>query len=60
MRGLGRTVSLPVAIDRQAVTDPDSRGDTYTNRDVPVSFDPVRRKYGWRDVIRFEVQKEPN
>ncbi|GAA1793324.1 type I-E CRISPR-associated protein Cas5/CasD [Nostocoides veronense] len=60
MRGLGRTVSLPVAIDRQAVTDPDSRGDTYTSRDVPVSFDPVRRKYGWRDVIRFEVQKDNN
>lgn len=23
-----------------------------TARDVPISFDPVRREYGWRDVIR--------
>ncbi|MGH3496001.1 MAG: type I-E CRISPR-associated protein Cas5/CasD [Nocardioidaceae bacterium] len=23
-----------------------------TSRDVPLSFDPVRREYGWRDVVR--------
>jgi CRISPR system Cascade subunit CasD len=27
-----------------------------THRDVPVSFDPVRREYGWRTVERHQVK----
>jgi CRISPR system Cascade subunit CasD len=28
-------------------------GPVETRRDVPVSYDPVRREYGWRDVARL-------
>lgn len=28
-------------------------GPTQTRRDVPISFDPVRREYGWRDVAHL-------
>lgn len=31
-----------------------------TARDVPISFDPVFREYGWRDVVRPEPVRIPN
>ena len=30
--------------------DPESE----VRRDVPLSFDPVRREYGWREVVRHK------
>ena len=44
-RTLGKVVELVVHLDA-APTDP----DVTQVQDVPVSFDPQRRKYGWRDV----------
>lgn len=51
-RGLqGTTVDLPLFLDADATT---TSADTVTEvvRDVPLSFDPARREYGWRDVVR--------
>lgn len=48
-RNICREVTLPLLLDA------DGSGvehDTETVRDVPLSFSPVRREYGWRDVIR--------
>lgn len=46
------TVSLPLLLDAAPGISGDV--DTEVVRDVPVSFDPVRREYGWRDVARAE------
>lgn len=50
-RRQGTTVDLPLFPDAEATT---VTADTVTEvvRDVPRSFDPVRREYGWRDVVR--------
>ncbi len=47
----GTTVDLPLFLDADATA---TTADTVTEvvRDVPHSFDPVRREYGWRDVVR--------
>lgn len=45
----GSEVHLDLLADRSASH---SEGDE-TVRDVPVSFDPERREYGWRDVVRL-------
>ncbi|QWF21565.1 type I-E CRISPR-associated protein Cas5/CasD [Nocardioides sp. LMS-CY] len=44
----GRTVHLDLLVDA-----PPGTPDAETTRDVPLSFDPVRREYGWRDVLRL-------
>lgn len=48
-RRVGRTVQLPLIRDADG---PHEEGDVV--RDVPVSFDPERRQYGWRTVVRVE------
>lgn len=48
-RQQGQTVHLELAVDATP-GDPDAE----TLRDVPLSFDPVRREYGWREVARPE------
>lgn len=55
-RTLGPKVTLALAIDREAVDG--EHGDRYTSRDVPISFDPVRRTYGWRDVVRMAIEMD--
>lgn len=47
-RQQGKTVHLDLLVDA-----PPGTPDTETTRDVPLSFDPVRREYGWRDVLRL-------
>lgn len=47
-RQQGRTVHLDVLVDAEPGTP-----DAETTRDVPLSFDPTRREYGWRDVLRL-------
>lgn len=42
-------VHLPIFRDRTATDEVDALGEQV--RDVPHSFDPVRRDYGWRTVI---------
>lgn len=44
-----RTVHLPVHVD----ASPGLAGPSETRRDVPESFDPVRREYGWREVVQL-------
>jgi len=46
-RKQGRTVHLELVLDADG-----TQGDTETTRDHPLSFDPVRREYGWREVYR--------
>ncbi len=43
--------SVRLAVLRDA--DPGESGEVL--RDVPISFDPERREYGWRTVTRYEV-----
>jgi CRISPR system Cascade subunit CasD len=47
-RQQGKTVHLELVVDA-----PPGTADAETARDVPLSFDPVRREYGWRDVVRL-------
>ena len=46
-RQQGRTVDLDLVLDAPAGADAEE-----TVRDVPLSYDPARREYGWRDVVR--------
>lgn len=48
-RQQAREVWLDLVIDRDQVSQEEP---AETVRDVPLSFDPVRREYGWRDVVR--------
>lgn len=48
-----RRVQLDVFTDRDAAHHVDT-SDVEHVRDSPISFDPVRREYGWRDVVRTE------
>lgn len=48
-RQQGRRVSLDLVMD----APPGVEGDE-TARDVPLSYNPERRQYGWRDVVRRE------
>ena len=48
-RRLGRSVHLPIAYDAA----PGQLRDTV--RDLPLSFNPERREYGWRDVASTTV-----
>lgn len=44
------TVRLDLVVDKDAA---DGEGADYTARDVPQSFSPERRMYGWREVTRL-------
>lgn len=49
-------VRREVVIDRAAVPAGGiAVGDVITSRDVPISFDPELRQYGWREVVRTWV-----
>lgn len=50
-RRLPQSVDLPIALDAAL----GEVGDTI--RDVPISFNPVRREYGWRSVATDRVSK---
>lgn len=55
-RGRPRGGRVEVVIDADAApTDVRRREGLVTIRDVPRSFDPERREYGWREVIRTWV-----
>lgn len=52
----GREVALDVLIDAAAVpASVTSDRIISTHRDAPISFDPVRREYGWRTVERHQA-----
>lgn len=50
----GKSVDLPLYLDGK----PGSSGEP--RRDVPVSFDPTHRRYGWRQVDAPEPVAKPN
>lgn len=52
----GPEVELELVVDAE---DPQV-GLIETRRDVPVSFDPVRREYGWREVAHLPGVLVPN
>lgn len=54
-RQQGKSVDLELVVD----ASPGIRG-AETARDVPISFDPVRREYSWRDVVRPEPVRITN
>lgn len=58
-RRQGRQVDLPLFVDASA-TRADEDSVTEVVRDVPISFDPNRRDYGWRDVVRAAPVTKPN
>lgn len=45
----GQEVHLDLVVDAKPGTP-----FAETARDVPISYDPTRREYGWRDVLRLE------
>lgn len=50
---------IEIVIDLDAApTGVRERGAVATVRDVPLSFDPERREYGWREVVRAWVDLE--
>jgi CRISPR system Cascade subunit CasD len=50
-RRQSRVVDLPLVVDAGALPEPAQQsGPEEVVRDVPISFNPVRRDYGWRDV----------
>lgn len=54
-----RTGPVEIVIDLDAApVDIRGRGSVATVRDVPFSFDPERREYGWREVVRAWVDLE--
>lgn len=48
--------SKPQKVVLRLVLDamPGAEGDRQTVRDVPLSYDPERRDYGWRDVVQLD------
>jgi CRISPR system Cascade subunit CasD len=50
-----RVLTSPVTVPMVRDAEPDNR-HTETVRDEPLSFDPRRREYGWRAVVREQVQ----
>lgn len=50
----GRQVELALYLD----ADRDSDGPTETLRDVPLSFSPERREYGWREIVHTSTPME--
>lgn len=50
---------LPLVLDA-AATSTDSEAELEVVRDVPLSFSPIRREYGWRDVVRADPVRVEN
>ncbi|MDO4791380.1 MAG: type I-E CRISPR-associated protein Cas5/CasD [Buchananella hordeovulneris] len=50
-----RALVAEVLIDKESVSQETSVGDVRSMRDVPVSFDPEYRDYGFREVERLTV-----
>lgn len=59
-RTAGREVSLPLLLDAEGGAESGQRYDTETIRDVPLSYSPERREYGWRDVVRAAPERLAN
>lgn len=54
-----RTVGDPASLDLYVDALPGGDVPVETRRDVPISYDPVRREYGWREVAQLaSVSKE--
>lgn len=53
-RERGKSVELPIYLDAR----PGSSGES--RRDVPVSFDPTHRRYGWRQIESPDPVVKPN
>lgn len=53
-RGVPQQMSLPIFRDRLPGDTREGGAPYARRRDVPLSFDPARREYGWRDVIAAE------
>lgn len=51
-RRTGQRVHLRVLTDSDSATSPDHV--TEVVRDIPLSFSPLRREYGWRDVVQID------
>lgn len=54
----------PTVIDLELYVDADGSGDhpVETRRDVPLSFAPERREYGWREIAHLEplIRQNPD
>ncbi|MDO4412396.1 type I-E CRISPR-associated protein Cas5/CasD [Cutibacterium sp.] len=60
-RRQGRSVRLPIAYDAAPGQPGNTVRDIDTVRDIPLSFNPERREYGWRDVATIiKVVDNPN
>ncbi|WP_240611313.1 type I-E CRISPR-associated protein Cas5/CasD [Actinobaculum sp. 313] len=46
---------VEILVDKKAVPEGESTDYAFGSRDVPFSFDPRRREYGFRDVERSKV-----
>lgn len=58
-RRQGQSVDLPLHVDVQASTvAPDTVREVV--RDVPASYDPERRQYGWRGVVQAAPHRVEN
>lgn len=51
-----QTVELELYVDASGTED----GPTETRRDVPLSYAPTRREYGWRDVMHLTPEPVAN
>ena len=49
-------LNAEILIDQEAVPTEERAGDARGSRDVPLSFDPRRRDYGFREVERLMVR----
>ena len=49
-------LNAEILIDQEAVPIKERAGDARGSRDVPLSFDPRRRDYGFREVERLMVR----
>ncbi|WP_371174568.1 type I-E CRISPR-associated protein Cas5/CasD [Buchananella felis] len=50
-----KSIVAEILLDKAAVSEEGSVGDVRTTRDVPLSFDPEQRNYGFREVKRLTV-----
>ncbi|CAG7574686.1 CRISPR system Cascade subunit CasD [Barrientosiimonas humi] len=55
----GQTVHLDLLADASGGLPTDDQ-DSFTVRDVPLSFSSERREYGWRDVVRLAPVAKDN
>lgn len=59
-RGVPQEMSLPIFRDRLPGEADEQQSAYARRRDVPLSFDPGRREYGWRDVVAADPLEVSN